>query len=106
GLRGRQDRIERARRVGIEIVLHQPQRGGVGVVAGEQRLHKGGVVYCSAPFPHFDIAESGVGLKGEEHTARAVLFVLIMVALGFAWTQRQDASYILNEETRPLVKTQ
>jgi hypothetical protein len=47
-----------------------------------------------------------MGLKSKKNTARAVLFIFIMVPLGFAGTHGQYRSNIPNEKTRTFVETE
>src|SRR5262249_22055374 len=78
----------------------------LGVVAGKRRLHKVGVIHGGSAVSHFHIAEASLRLKGAEHTARAVLVVCIMRALGLARAHGQEASDVCNEETRSFITTE
>src|SRR5262249_11111422 len=104
-LRRRQHLVEGPRGVGVQVVLHQPQRCGLRVVTGEQRLHKGGVVHRGPSFPHFDIAPAGVELKGQQDAARPILLVFIMIAFDLTGAHWQDRSPLFDEKTRPLIET-
>src|SRR5262245_29905058 len=101
-----EDLVERTRRVGIEIILHEAAGLYLWVVAGKQRLHKIGVIHGGSAVSHFHIAEASLRLKGAEHTARAVLVVCIMIALGLARAHGQEASDGCNEGTRYIITTE
>src|SRR5262245_66090353 len=81
-LRRGEDLVERTRRVGIEIILHEADGLYLWVVAGKQRLHKIGVIHGGSAVSHFHIAEARLRLKAGERTPRAVTVVVIMIPLG------------------------
>src|SRR5262245_53758438 len=105
-LRRGEDLVERTRRVGIEIILHEADGLYLWVVAGKQRLHKVGVIHGGSAVSYFHIAEASLRLKGQEHTARAILVVFIMIALGLARTHRQDRSSLFEQKTGAFIKTE
>jgi DDE superfamily endonuclease len=69
-----QDLIERARRVRIKIILHQPDGLRLGIVAGKQCLQEFGIVPRGAAFADLNIAKPSMRFKSQEHTTRAILW--------------------------------
>lgn len=106
GLSRREDFIARARRVSVEIILHEPDGFRLGIVAGEQRLHEFGIVTRGAAFADLPRAKARVGLNRQEHTTRPVLLVFIMIPLRFAGTQGQTSPDLGNQKARPFIEAE
>jgi hypothetical protein len=62
--------------VRVQVILHQTDGLGLGVVFRQQILHELGVIDGGAALPNFDIAKAGVGLEGQQDTTRAVFLIL------------------------------
>jgi hypothetical protein len=80
-LRRREDFIERSRRVRVQMVLHEPERRHTRVVERDKSGHKFRIIHRGSSVSHCDIAKAGMGLKREEHAARTLLVIFVMVAL-------------------------
>lgn len=97
---GRQSVVKSAQGVGVKLVLHQPDFGGLRVTAG-QLLHELGVLALGALGPHLVQALPGQRLDGGQHAATAVL------GIGVVFLARLRGHFLDNvaeQKARPLVE--
>src|SRR3954470_3222886 len=79
-LRGRKGLVERAPRVGGEIVLDDPDARGFRVVHVDELAQTLGIVLPRAPLGHAHLAPRPVRIHGHEQVERAVAAVLVIDA--------------------------
>ena len=56
GFGGRECLIEGAGRMGRQVVLYDPDAGGIGIVDIDEFAHAVGVIFCRPPFGDLDLA--------------------------------------------------
>jgi hypothetical protein len=78
GLGRRERRIQRRRRVGVEVVLHQHDPLGVGIVDVDQVLDAVRPVDPGAPVADHDLAPASQRLTDQEQIAHPAALVLIV----------------------------
>ena len=95
--------IKRTQGVGVQVVLHQPDFGGLRV-AGGQLLPKLGVLALGTPRPHLIQVLAGERLDGGEYTATAVLGVGVVRFGWFARLRGQPLDHLAEQKARPLIE--
>src|SRR5258705_2806442 len=58
--------VEGAGRVGRQVVLHDPDAGGIGIMNIDEFAHALGVVFCRAPLGYLDLAPGPVHVDADE----------------------------------------
>ena len=81
-LGGRESLVERAGRVGGQVVLHHPDAPGIGVVHVDEFAQSLSVVPRRALLGHRYLAPRPVRVDGHVHRAVATILVLRHVSLG------------------------
>ena len=77
--RGVQDR----RRVRIQLIRHQPDRRGIGIMDIHQLLQALCKVQAGPPLGHFDVPPASQRLEEQEQIARPFPLVFVIVACRF-----------------------
>jgi hypothetical protein len=86
---GRRERlIQRRRGVGVEVVLHQHDPLGVGIVDIQQVLDAVRPVDAGAPVADHDVAPAGKRLADQEQVAHPAALVLIILPGWPSWPYR------------------
>ncbi|KRR19207.1 hypothetical protein CQ13_34150 [Bradyrhizobium retamae] len=91
GLGGRKCLIQRAGGVDRQIVLHDTDTGGIGIMDVDEFTHAVGVVHGGAAVCYLDVAPAAMRIEGDEEIDGAVAAVLIIVALALSWPGSADA---------------
>jgi hypothetical protein len=60
--------IEGAGRMGRQVVLYDPDAGGIGIVDIDEFAHAVGVIFCRPPFGDLDLAPWPVHVNADEET--------------------------------------
>ena len=89
----------------IQVVLHEPDTLHMRVMLVKQLWHTCRIIGSRSFGSHFHIPKTRLWLERQEDTARAILFIFIMVTFGLARTHGQDGPHISNEKARAFVKT-
>jgi hypothetical protein len=66
GFGGRECLIEGAGRVGRQVVLHDPDAGGTGIMDIDEFAHALGVVFCRPPLGDLDLAAGSMHVDADE----------------------------------------
>jgi hypothetical protein len=88
GLGRRERLIQRRRGVGVEVVLHQHDPLGVGIVDIQQVLDAVRPVDAGAPVADHDVAPAGKRLADQEQVAHPAALVLIILPGWPSWPYR------------------
>ncbi len=102
-LRRREDRIERSRRGRVPMVLPERARYPMRGVERDKIVQKVRIIHRASSVSHVDIPTTGIGLKREEHAARARLVIVVRGALRLARASGDASAPIGKEETRPCI---
>jgi hypothetical protein len=103
GFGGRKGLIEGAGLVGRQIILHNPDALGVGIMDVDEFTHALGVVFGRAPLGDLDLAPGPVEVEADEEIDSAVAAILVIVALDLARFGRDGLAYLADELDRALV---
>jgi hypothetical protein len=96
--------IEGTGGMGVQMVLHQTHIFDMLVVLVHHVLHALRIIYRGSPLTNCHIPKARMRLKGKEDTTRTIFGLCIVVACGFARTQRQDCPHIFNEKAGTFIK--
>src|ERR1700746_1521206 len=80
GLSGREGLIQRPRLVDRQIVLHDTDASGVGIMDVDEITHAAGVVHGGAAVGDLDVAPAPMWIEGDEEIGGAVAAILVIVA--------------------------
>ena len=72
--------IERAGRVGRQVILHNPDAGGIGIMDIDEFAHALGVVFRRPTLGDLDLAPGPVHVDADEEIDGAVAAILVIVA--------------------------
>src|SRR6202008_3133941 len=84
GLGGGKGLVESAAGMDRQIVLHDTDAGGLGVMDIDEFAHAVSIVHGGAPFGDFDLAPGPMRVEGDEEIDGAVAPVLVVVALALS----------------------
>ena len=101
---GREGLVEGAGRVGRQIVQHDADALGMGIVDIDEIAHALGEVFGGAPLGDLDVAPGPVDVDADEEIDRAVAAVLAIVALELARLGRDRLAHLADELGRALVE--
>src|SRR5215207_10782681 len=84
GFGGREGLIEGAGPVGRQVVLHNSDALGIGIMDVDEFTHALGVVFGRAPLGDLDLAPGPVDVEADEEIDSAVAAILVIVAFELA----------------------
>ena len=76
--------IERARGMGVEIVLDKAHPLDPGIMALDEIAQKVSIIPCRALSSDLDVPKPRLGFKGKPHPTGAVPFIFILHAPGLS----------------------
>jgi hypothetical protein len=94
GLLWREGLVERACRVGVEVVLHQADTLGVGIALLDEIAQALGVVLLGAVLRYRHMALARQRLDHDKEVGGAVPLVLVVPALDVAGSEREARTHI------------
>ena len=80
--------IERARGMGVEIVLDKAHPLDPGIRALDEIAQKVSIIPCRALSSDLDVPKPRLWFKGKQHTTCALPFIFIIHAPGLSWFHR------------------
>ena len=80
GIGGREGLVEGAGRMGRQVVLDDPDAGGIGIMDIDELAHALGVVFGRPPLGELDLAPWPVHVEADEEIDGAVAAVLVVEA--------------------------
>jgi hypothetical protein len=83
GLGGGKGLVEGAGGMDRQIVLHDTDAGGLGVMDIDEFAHAVSIIHGGAPFGDFDLAPGPMRIEGDEEIDGAVAAVLVIVRSRF-----------------------
>lgn len=89
--------VEGPGRVGRQIVLHEANAGGLGIVDIDEVAHAMGVVSCRAPLGDLDLSPRPVDVDKDKEIDGTVAAVLLVVALKLARLGRDGLADLADE---------
>ncbi len=104
GLDRRKSLIQRAGGMDRQIVLHDTNAGGVGIMDVDEFAHAVCVVYGGAAVCHLDVAPATMRVEGNEEIDGAVAAVLVIVALALSQLGWNRLAHLADELDRGLVE--
>jgi hypothetical protein len=84
GLGGGKGLVEGAGGMDRQIVLHDTDAGGLGVMDIDEFAHAVSIIHGGAPFGDFDLAPGPMRIEGDEEIDGAVAAVLVIVTLALS----------------------
>jgi hypothetical protein len=100
GFGGRECLIEGAGRVGRQVVLHNPDVLGIGVMDIGEFAHALGVVFCRPPLSDLDLAPRPMHVDADEEIDSAVAAVLVIVTFELTRLGRDRLAYLADQLDR------
>src|SRR5260370_15120417 len=91
GFGGRECLVEGAGRVGRQVVLHDPDTGGIGIMDIDEFAHALGVVFRRPSLGDLDLAPRPVHVDTDEEIDGAVATVLVIVTFELTPTRPESA---------------
>src|SRR5258708_22252152 len=88
GFGGRECLIEGAGRMGRQVILHDPDAGGIGIMDIDEFAHALGVVFRRPALGDLDLAPGPVHVDANEEIDGAVAAILVIVTFELAWFGR------------------
>ena len=104
GLGGREGLIQCPRLVDRQIVLHDTDAGGVGIMDVDEITHAVRVVHGGAAVGDLDVAPAPMWIEGDEEIGGAVAAILVIVALALSRLGRDRLTYLADELDGRLVE--
>ena len=93
-LGGREGLIQRPRFMDRQIVLHDTDAGGVGIMDVDEFTHALGVVHGGAAVGDLDVAPAPMRIEGDEEIDGAVAAILVIVALALSRLGRDRLAHL------------
>jgi hypothetical protein len=104
GFGGSECLIEGAGRMGRQVVLYDPDTGGIGIVDIDEFAHAVGVIFCRPPFGDLDLAPWPVRVNADEEIDGAVAAVFVVITLDLAGIGRDRLADLADQLDRALVE--
>src|SRR5450432_4917792 len=87
-----------------QIVLHDTDAGGIGIMDIDEFTHAVRVIYGGATVCNLDVAPATMRIEGNEEIDGAVAAVLVIVALALSWLGWDRLTHLADELDRGLVE--
>ncbi|MET4315433.1 hypothetical protein ABIC01_008460 [Bradyrhizobium sp. RT4b] len=104
GLCGREGLIQRPRLVDRQIVLHDTDTGGAGIMDVDEFTHAVGIVHGAAAVGDLDVAPIPIWIEGDEEIGGAVAAILLIVPLASSRLSRDRLAHLADQLDGGLVK--
>src|SRR5580692_5326510 len=101
---GRERLVEGAGRVGRQVVLHNADVLGLGIMDIDELAHELSVVFCCPSFGDLDLAPGTMHVEDDEEIDGAVAAVLVIVAFELARLGRNWLAHLTDELDRTFVE--
>ncbi len=105
GLGGREGLIQRPRLMDRQIVLHDTDAGGVGIMDVEEITDAVGVVHGGAAVGDLEVAPAPMSIEGDEEIGGAVAAILVIVGLALSRLGRDRLAHLADQLDGILVET-
>src|SRR3981189_1278028 len=91
-------------RMGRQVVLHDPDAGGIGIMDIDEFAHALGVVFCRPSLGDLDLPPGPMHVDADEEIDGAVAAVLVIVTFELTRLGRDRLAYLTDQLNRALVE--